>query len=163
MKIKVFLFIFVLFAGLSALNAQSLADAQKAADDATRRLEEAFGGGSAAVQTARGGSRPRWVNNPYSEYPKDRYIAATGSAETRADAEAKAFAALVSFFGQSVRSDLSVASVYSEAVTNGIMSVSENTNVRELIVTAALLDNLVRSGNRRRLGRRAQGIRPRLY
>jgi hypothetical protein len=134
------------------LCAQSLADYQAAADDATRRLEEALGGGSAAgtsqnasasVQAARGGSRPRWVNNPYSDYPQNRYIAAVGSAKNRSDAEKSAFAALTAFFGQSVKSDSAVAAVYSQAVTNGIVFVSEKTAVMETIVTAASLDNLI--------------------
>jgi hypothetical protein len=125
-----------------ALNAQSAAGAGKTGNDANPRLEEALSGGP-AVQTARGGSRPRWASNPYSDYPQSRYIAAVGTAGNRADAEKQAFAALVSYFGQSVQSDYAVAAAYSEAVTNGIVSVSENTEVRELIVTAASLDRLV--------------------
>jgi hypothetical protein len=65
--------------------AQTLADYQAAADDATRRLEEALSGGSAAgkkqtvsaeVQTTKGGTRPRWVTNPYSDFFLFFYIAA---------------------------------------------------------------------------------------
>jgi len=133
-----------------SLSAQSLATYQAAADDATRRLEEALSGGSAAgtkqtaaVQAAKGGTRPRWVNNPYSDYPQKQYIAAVGNAKNQGDAEKQALAALTAFFGQSVKSDYVVAAAYSEAVTNGIVSVSENTNVRETIVTAASLDNLI--------------------
>jgi hypothetical protein len=151
MKNRIFLFILLTLFSLPLL-AQSLADYQAAADDATRRLEEALSGGSAAgknqtpssaVQAASGGTRPRWVNNPYSDYPQNRYIAAVGSAKTRADAEKQAIAALTAFFGQSVKSDYTVTAAYSEAVTNGIVSVSENTDVRETIVTAALLDRLI--------------------
>jgi hypothetical protein len=148
MKNRIFLFILLNLFSLP-LCAQSLADYQAAADDATRRLEEALGGSSAAgtsstaVQTARGGATPRWVNNPYSDYSQSRYIAAVGTAKTRADAEKSAFAALTAFFGQSVKSDYAVAAAYSEAVTNGIVSVSEKTEVREIIVTAASLDNLI--------------------
>jgi hypothetical protein len=42
-----------------------------------------------------------------------------------------------------VKSDYAVAAAYSEAVTNGIVSVSEKTEVREIIATAASLDNLI--------------------
>jgi hypothetical protein len=151
MKNRFSLFILLTLFSLP-LCAQSLADYQAAADDATRRLEEALGGGSAAgtsqnasasVQAARGGSRPRWVNNPYSDYPQNRYIAAVGSAKNRSDAEKSAFAALSAFFGLSVKSDSAVATVYSQAVTNGIVFVSEKTAVIETIVTAASLDNLI--------------------
>ncbi|MCL1958646.1 MAG: LPP20 family lipoprotein, partial [Spirochaetes bacterium] len=141
-----FYFIFISF----SLYSQSLASYQAAADDATRRLEEALSGGSAAgtkqtaaVKSTRGGTRPKWINNQYSDYPQKHYITAVGNAKNQSDAEKQALAALVAFFGQSVKSDYVVASLYSEAVTNGIVSVSENTNVRETIVTAASLDNLI--------------------
>ncbi|MDR1837295.1 MAG: LPP20 family lipoprotein [Treponema sp.] len=122
--------------------AQSLDRAQAAADDAVRRLEEALGG-TTAVQTTRGGTRPLWINNPYSAYPRDRFLAAVGTAANRADAEKRAFAALTAFFGQSIRTDSVVASTYSEAINNNIISFSENTYVREIIVTAASMDTLI--------------------
>jgi hypothetical protein len=151
MKNCILLFVFLPIFSLP-LFAQTLADYQAAADDATRRLEEALSGGSAAgkkqtvsteVQTTKGGTRPRWVTNPYSDFSKKLYIAAVGTAKNRTDAEKQAFASLITFFGQSVKSDYAVASAYSEAITNGIVSVSEKTEVREIIVTAASLDNLI--------------------
>jgi hypothetical protein len=136
---------------LTTLHAQSQGRAQTAADEATRRLEEALAGGSVAgtgqnavpVQTERGGTRPNWVSNPYTAFPQDRYIAAVGTAPNRSDAEKKAFAALVAFFDQSIRADFALYTVYSEAVSNGTITVSENTQVREMIVTAASLDTLI--------------------
>jgi hypothetical protein len=136
---------------LSTLHAQSPDRARTAADEATRRLEEALTGGSAAgtgqnaapVQTARGGTRPNWISNPYAAFPRDRYLAAVGTAANRNEAERRAFAALVAFFGQSISTDLTVATVYSEAVSNGIINVSENTQVRDTVVTAASLDTLI--------------------
>jgi hypothetical protein len=151
MKNRILLLVFLIIFSLP-LFAQTLADYQAAADDATRRLEEALSGGSAAgkkqtiseeVQTTKGGTRPRWVTNPYSDFSKNRYIAAVGTAKNRSDAEKQAFASLIAFFGQSVKSDYAVASAYSEAVTNGIVFVAEKTDVREIIVTAASLDNLI--------------------
>jgi hypothetical protein len=142
-------FIPILAFAANVVYAQSAGNSKTAADDATRRLEQALSGNSVAgssqnaVQVARGGTRPRWVNSPYSDYPQNSYIAAVGTAKNRADAEKQAFAALTAFFGQSVKSDYALANAYSEAVSNGIVSVSENTNVREIIVTAASLDNLI--------------------
>jgi len=145
----------------TVLSAQSLRNSQAAADDATRKLEEAISGNISGyassrqntpvnaavpqppVQITRGGARPAWVTDPYAVYSRGRYIAAVSFASNRAEAEKKAFAALVAFFGQSVRTSLEVASIYSEAVTNGVISVSENTRVRDIIVTAASLDKLV--------------------
>jgi hypothetical protein len=152
MKRVIIIFVIALTLFSLPLSAQTLADYQAAADDATRRLEEALSGGSAAgkkqtvsaeAQTTKGGTRPRWVTNPYSDFSKNRYIAAVGTAKNRSDAEKQAFASLITFFGQSVKSDYAVAGAYSEAVTNGIVSVSEKTDVREIIVTAASLDNLI--------------------
>jgi len=112
-------------------------------NDAASRLEETLSGVAAPVQTARGGTRPGWTSNPYSTLSRDRYLAAVGTAANRAEAEKRAFVALITFFGQSVRSDYTVATTYSEAVTNNKISFSENTNVQEIIVTAASLDTLI--------------------
>ena len=145
----VLLFFTVFF--LTTLHAHSQDRSRAAADEATRRLEEALAGGSAAgtgqnaapVQTTRGGTRPNWITNPYAAFPRDRYIAVVGTDTNRTDAERKAFAALVAFFGQEIRTDLAVVTVYSEALTNGIITASENTQVRDTIVTAASLDRLI--------------------
>jgi len=145
----ILLFLTVFFiTSFAPIYAQSLSREQTAADDATRRLEEAFGGAvtdrnAAPVQATRGGTRPNWISNPYTAYPRDRYLAAVGTGADRTEAEKRAFAALVAFFGQSIRTDLTVATMYSEAVSNGIITVSENTQVRDTIVTAASLDTLI--------------------
>jgi len=145
----VFLFLTVFFiTSFTPLYAQSSGRAQMAADDATRRLEEALGGAgiernTTPVQTTRGGTRPNWTSNPYAVYSRDRYLAAVGTGSDRTEAEKRAFAALAAFFGQSIRTDLTVATIYSEAVSNGIITVSENTQVRDTIVTAASLDTLI--------------------
>ena len=129
------------------LYAQS-SDADAAARDAARRLDEALRGGSTAQtaappQTTRGGAEPRWVNDPYSAFSRDRYIAAVGHGPNRAEAEARAFAALTSIFGQSIQSDFEVATMYSEAVSRGVLTVSENTQIRDTVVTAASMDALI--------------------
>jgi hypothetical protein len=133
----------------AALSAQS-GGTEAAARDGVNRLElllggENSGGGAAGrpVQPSRGGGEPAWVADPYREYDRGRYIAAVGFAATRGEAEQKAFAALTAFFGQSVRSDFSIATVYSEAVSRGIVSVSENTRVRDTVATAASLETLI--------------------
>ena len=134
-----FFFAFLLFLLLSnGLYAQS-----KNSDAAAKRLEETLGSSSAGIQSTKGGTQPTWVTNPYTTYSKDRYIAAVGFAANRAEAEKKAFAALVAVFGQSIKADLEVATIYSEAVANGRISVSENTHVRDTIATAASLNALI--------------------
>jgi hypothetical protein len=143
MKVDKFLFLFLFLTVLffAPLYAQSHG---RAASD-TRGLEESLGGSTAgtSVQVRRGGIRPNWINNPYAAFPRDRYLAAVGTAANRTEAESRAFAALAAFFGQSIRADLAVATVYSEAVSNGIITVSENTQVRDTVVTAASLDTLI--------------------
>jgi len=146
---KNILFSFLLILLLGNLYAQTSLDTSNAmAQDAVRRLEEALGGAGTAqntapVQATRGGSQPRWVNDPYTAYSRDQYIAAVGHGNNRANAERDAFAKLTAVFGQSIQSDFSMVSMYSEAVTQGIVTASENTNVRETIATAASLDVLV--------------------
>jgi hypothetical protein len=137
--------IFVLILNLFSLPlyAQSLANSKAAADDSTCRLEQALSGQSAPVQTTMGGAEPSWVRDPYTAYSRDRYLAARSFGSTREEAEKKALAALVSIFGLSVQSDLTAVSTYQEAATNNIITFSENSSIREVIVTAASMDSLV--------------------
>jgi hypothetical protein len=144
---KLFLVTFFI-AGSCILYAQSAGSAEAAARDDARRLDEALGGktsggGTQPAQVSKGGPEPAWVLDPYKAYPHSRYIAAVGFAKNRDEAEKKALAELAAIFGQSIKSDFSVATVYSEAVSKGIIVVSGNTNVRDTIVAAVSLDTLI--------------------
>lgn len=140
--------------------AQSSGDVDAAAKDAIRRLEDALSGkrttaeiGTAAAQNTslqsvsaqvtRGGTEPRWINDPYTIYNRTNFIAAVGSSANRAEAEKKALAALTAIFGQSVRSDFNTVTMYSEAVNNGIVTVSDNNRIRDEVSAAASMDKLV--------------------
>ncbi len=117
-------------------------------EDIIQRIESTIGGGStnqnsSSTQITQGGTQPRWVNDPYAVYARDRYIAAVGSAGNRDEAQKKALAALVAIFGQSVRSDFTAVTMYTEAVHRGIVSVSENNRVRDEVSTAASMENLI--------------------
>jgi len=150
---KVLLCVLVLVFASSLIFPQSLRDAEAAANDATRRLEAALSGNISAgtgsntpvppAQVTQGGSQPRWVSDLHSVYSRDHFIAVVGTGVNRNEAERRALAALVAFFGQSLRSDIELASLYSEVVNRGVVSVSENNRVREQIVTAASMDKLV--------------------
>ena len=138
-KFSIICFLVLLFLPIKTIFTQSL-------DDSLRRLEEALSGratASASVQQVRGGTQPQWVNEPYTSFPRASYIAAVGESTNRGEAEKRAFGALASIFGQTVRSDFTVATVYSEAVSKGMITVSDNTNIRDMIVTAASLDTLI--------------------
>jgi len=123
--------------------AQSSGNSRAAADDATRRLEQALGGGTTVVKTTRGGREPNWVKDPYAAYSRDRYLAARGFAATQGEAEKKALAALVSIFGVSVQSNWEGVNTYQEAASNNVITFSENTSINEVIITAASMDTLI--------------------
>ena len=144
MRIRSFVILFLILTCVLSCSTNSKSSKKTDSTANNGRLETAVGGASnqAPVQASRG-DRPGWVSSPYSLYSRDRYIAAVGSAADRGEAEKRAFAGIAAYFGQSVQSDLSVLAVFSEAVSNGIISVSENTSVREMIVTAASLDTLI--------------------
>jgi len=133
------------------LFAQTFPDADLSFGDLIQRIENTIGGvnapaassNSPAAQVTRGGSQPRWVDDPYAFYARDRYFAAVGSAGNRDEAQRKALAALVAIFGQSVRSDFAAVTQYAEAVNRGIVTVSENTRIRDEVSTAASMDALV--------------------
>jgi hypothetical protein len=141
----------VLLIGSFGLHAQSPGGLDAASKDAVRRLEEALSGRNtgttspeaAPAQVSRGGSEPAWTIDPYTIYSRDKYLAAVGFAANRADAERKALAALTALFGQSVQSEFSEVTRYSEAVSKGIISVSESTQIRDQVLTAASLDSLI--------------------
>jgi len=150
-RIISFTFIFLSLANVSF--AQTSAQAEAAAREALQRLEAAIGGSAPSstavntitppVQLTQGGAQPAWVNDPYTVYNRDRYFAAVGSAASRNQAEARALSALAAIFGQSIQSDFMVAAMYTEAVENGAVNVSENTNIRDTITRAASMDNLI--------------------
>jgi len=86
---------------------------------------------------------PAWVNDVYSVYNRDKYVAATGYGKTRSSAEENAFAALTTFFGQSIIVERSSASSYKQAVTNGVMDGWTDTlEMRNNINTYAVIDTL---------------------
>jgi len=125
-------------------------DADSASRDAQRRLERSLSGaatqGGSAVPTAqvtRGGRQPSWVSDVNSSYNRERFIAAVGSASTRAQAESRALANLIAIFGQDINSTFTVATNYTEAVNRGVLTVSEDTNIRDQITTAASMDRLI--------------------
>jgi hypothetical protein len=96
-----------------------------------------------SVQVTTGGTQPRWVADPYTLYDRNLFLAAVGSGVNRSQAEARAFAALVAIFGQSVRAEFTATTMYEEAINRGVVNVSENTSVRDQITTAASMDRLV--------------------
>jgi len=149
-------FLVLLFIAANSIYAQSTGNVDAQARDALRRMDDVLAGRSSsantpaaapeaapAVQSTRGGQEPRWVTDPYAAYPRERYLAAVGFAANRAEAENKAKAALSAIFGQSIQSDLSIVSTYSEAVSKGIVSSSENTNTKDEISIRTSLDTLI--------------------
>jgi hypothetical protein len=126
--------------------AKGRAAAQSAIDDmeAGGRFPDASTGQrrqeAAAPATA---EPPAWVSSPYSVYDDDAYVAAVGYGSTRNAAERGALASLTAIFGQSVQSEISSVSNYSEAVNNGSLAVSGNNAMREAIKTSSEMDSLI--------------------
>ena len=150
--------IFFVILGIFTHNiySQTLADANAAAMDAVRRLEQAldgnptagpaFGAQSAALppaQVTRGGRRPNWINDINTAYDRNYFIARIGEAPGREQAEARALTALISYFGETIQYEFTVVENYTEAVNRGVVNISQNTNTRELITRAASMDRLI--------------------
>jgi hypothetical protein len=136
-----------LFLITGALFAQSPNNAR----DNDRRLNDLFAGINSSTgviqntspQISRERSKPAWVDNPYADYKENLYIAQTGHAATRSDAEKDALSKLASVFELSVKSDFITDTVYSETILKGKLVVSEYTTVRDTIITASLMDRLI--------------------
>jgi hypothetical protein len=125
--------------------------AQSPNRNAGRELNELFDGIDAStgviqntsLQISRERREPVWVNNPYAVYDRNIYIAQVGHAATRSDAEKNALSQLASVFELSIQSDFITDTVYSETILKGKLVVSENTRVRDTIITAASMDKLI--------------------
>jgi hypothetical protein len=88
-------------------------------------------------------AEPGWTRNPYTVYDRNTYFAATGHGADRQEAERSALAALTAIFGQSIQAELNTMSTYTEAVSRGVVQVSQNATVQEAIKTSAALDALI--------------------
>jgi hypothetical protein len=100
------------------------------------------GGGGGSSSASRG--RPAWVDSVDSVYDKSQYVAAVGTGNDRPTAENSAFGNLISIFGQSIKVDQNISSLYQDAVNSGVMtSWSENTTMQNTISTSASMDRLV--------------------
>jgi hypothetical protein len=67
--------------------------------------------GSPAVT---GGGYPPWYRDPYALYPKEKYLAAVGSGDTRADAQREALSGLAQLISVNVSVDLTSRELYRE-------------------------------------------------
>jgi hypothetical protein len=76
---------------------------------------------------------PTWVLNPRDSYPESKYVAAVGSGPSRAEAESKAMAALISVFGQSVTSSSIAVQHYSQAAKNGDIAVDKSFSANDTV------------------------------
>jgi len=96
---------------------------------------------SAAVKR---GSMPSWVNDVYSSFDKTKYVAATGFARDRAQAQANALAALTAYFGQTVEVEKQAVSSYSQAIMNGAMeSWIDTAQLKTSVKSTSMFDNLM--------------------
>lgn len=98
---------------------------------------------AALPQTNVAKSKPAWIGDPNSVYPKDMYVAADAEGKTRLEAEQAALARLVSIFGQSVQSELQTVSTYQEQVKNGASKVESSDSLYNAITTKAGMDTLL--------------------
>ena len=143
--------IIVLLITISALfsacasSAPARSDSARDAEEGARAALAAMdGGGTTAPMTAgQGGPRPAWVDNPEMVYSRARYISVVGHGSDRNQAERDALARLTGVFGQAVQAELRTVVSYSEAIRGGVIQVSEDTQVRNAIITSAQMDSLV--------------------
>jgi hypothetical protein len=133
-------------AALDAMNRGGSSGAP-AAVSADRQPAPAASASASSPSTNRsgssGGPEPAWVASPDSVFDRRNYIAAVGYGSERVTAEKNAFANLTALFGQSIQGELAVVTRYSEAVVNGVVSASENTDASNAIKTSVELKSLV--------------------
>ena len=87
---------------------------------------------------------PQWIGDPYSKYDRQLYLAAVGNGGSRQIAEKNALGNLAAFFGQAIKVDETVSTIYLEAAKKGTGGKwSESIAVDNTIATSAGLDYLI--------------------
>ena len=84
--------------------------------------------------------KPAWVDKPSSVYPDKLYVSAVGGGRDRAAAENSAKAALVSYFKQSITSQVTIVDREQQA---GGRTVSSTSDMAQSIEAVAALDTLI--------------------
>ncbi|QQO09305.1 LPP20 family lipoprotein [Breznakiella homolactica] len=105
----------------------------------------ALGGCASTPQPEKTGrlAEPQWVSSPSSVYDESRYISAVGYGLDRASAEKSALGALTAIFGQSVQGETKASYKYSEAVADGFIDSSENSEIESAVKTSFAMDSLI--------------------
>lgn len=67
---------------------------------------------------------PKWITEPYSVYPRDKYIVAVGEGSSKLSAQNKALNEITSFFGQSVESKITASEKFRNSVENNSSTTS---------------------------------------
>lgn len=88
---------------------------------------------AAAPKSPAASPAPAWVVDARASYPEAKYLSAVGYSKTRAEAETKAMSALISVFGQSVKSDSTAVQHYSQAVKDGSIKVDKSFEVQDTV------------------------------
>jgi hypothetical protein len=86
---------------------------------------------------------PDWVYNTAAVYPEDRFVSAVGYGPDRESAEKNALGALVAVFGQNVEVETTAAYRYSQAVSEGIIDMGEETEIDSAVKTSFAMNTLV--------------------
>ena len=103
----------------------------------------ASGPASASGSSSKNSKEPVWVSNPRAVYSETQYVSAVGYGADRESAEKNSLGALIAIFGQSVKGDTTVSSRYVEAVRNGTVQVSENSDINKAVKSSFALDSVV--------------------
>ena len=87
------------------------------------------------------GGRPAWVDSPEAVFSRNSFVAATGSGNTRDQAEKNAFTALSSVYRLSLQADQTITNSYQEMVRNGqTADWYEGASLEESIRTSTAMD-----------------------
>jgi len=93
-----------------------------------------------SAQTRAKDSRPAWVDKPSAVYPESLYVSANGGGSSREAAENSAKSALVSYFKQSVSSQITIVDT---EVQSGGRTVQSTTSASMSTEATAALDALI--------------------
>jgi len=86
---------------------------------------------------------PAWVSNPHAVYSEAQYVSAVGYGEDRDSANKNALGALIAIFGQTVKGETTVSSRYMEALRNGTVQISEDSDINKAVKSSYFLDSVV--------------------
>jgi hypothetical protein len=87
--------------------------------------------------------KPDWIQKPENAFNPAYYICGVGSGSSQEEADANAFANLISYFGQSVESNIQSVQAYKERITGNSVSLQIKDEISSETILSSSMNQLI--------------------